>query len=225
MEFNWDETGVKEGIGGNDAELLSKWPGLLYDNTRDYIMWGFAASQKHYPENVRDLQGSPLKKIVQSHTENWHSNFQTLLEETDASTVFSINIRTSERVSPWDSSNVTLIGDAIHTMTPGRGVGANTALRDAALLSEQLLAAVQRKKPLSAAIGEYESKMRDYGFEAVEESRKQQDDSNMMHKPIIGRAALFFMRSTMRFINHTPPLKRYMTNKQNSFRGADRKDE
>ncbi|WP_133661459.1 hypothetical protein [Paraburkholderia sp. BL10I2N1] len=29
----------KNGIGGNDAELIARWPGLLYNNTRDYPMW------------------------------------------------------------------------------------------------------------------------------------------------------------------------------------------
>jgi hypothetical protein len=38
MEFKWDDDGqVKGNIGGNDAELIAKWPGLLFDNTRDYI--------------------------------------------------------------------------------------------------------------------------------------------------------------------------------------------
>ena len=30
-------------------------------------------------------------------------------------------------IEPWQSSSITLLGDAIHTMTPGQGVGANTA--------------------------------------------------------------------------------------------------
>ncbi len=31
---------MKNGIGGNDAELIRQWPGMLYDNTQDYILWG-----------------------------------------------------------------------------------------------------------------------------------------------------------------------------------------
>src|SRR5882757_5032477 len=55
MEFPWDQQGhTKGGIGRADAELLRQWPGLLYDNTRDYINWGFAASAKRLPANVMD---------------------------------------------------------------------------------------------------------------------------------------------------------------------------
>jgi 2-polyprenyl-6-methoxyphenol hydroxylase-like FAD-dependent oxidoreductase len=58
----------------------------------------------------------------------------------DPSTCFPINIRTSLPIAPWPTSAITMLGDAIHTMTPGRGVGANTALRDAALLCRNLIA-------------------------------------------------------------------------------------
>jgi hypothetical protein len=36
-------------------------------------------------------------------------------------------------VPQWPTTNVTLIGDAIHTMTPGRGVGANTPVAGPAM--------------------------------------------------------------------------------------------
>jgi hypothetical protein len=45
MEFKRDRNGVKNGVGGNDADLISQWPGL-YDNTEDYIMWGVWGAQK-----------------------------------------------------------------------------------------------------------------------------------------------------------------------------------
>lgn len=45
MEFQWDRDGnVKEGIGGNTEELIRQWPGLQFDNTRDYINWGLSAT-------------------------------------------------------------------------------------------------------------------------------------------------------------------------------------
>ena len=49
-----------------------------------------------------------------------------------------VTIRSARPVKPWQIEQVTLLGDAIHTMSPGRGEGANTALRDAQLLRSAL---------------------------------------------------------------------------------------
>ena len=50
MEFKWDRSGkIKNGIGGSDAELIKVWPGLQFDNTRDYINWGFSATRGQVP--------------------------------------------------------------------------------------------------------------------------------------------------------------------------------
>jgi 2-polyprenyl-6-methoxyphenol hydroxylase-like FAD-dependent oxidoreductase len=43
----------------------------------------------------------------------------------------------------WKTRNITLLGDAIHGMTPARGIGANIALRDADLLRGKLIAVGQ----------------------------------------------------------------------------------
>src|SRR5215469_13821750 len=59
MEFKWDRQGIKNGVGGNDAELISQWPGMLYDNTQDYIMWAIWAARKNYqvdPATRREMR-------------------------------------------------------------------------------------------------------------------------------------------------------------------------
>ena len=58
-------------------------------------------------------------------------------------------------------------------MPPFRGVGTNTALRDAALLHHALIDVATKEVPLVQAIGEYEAAMLDYGFEAVKHSIEQ----------------------------------------------------
>ena len=85
--------------------------------------------------------------------------------------------------------------------SPGRGIGANTALRDARLLCHNLTAARDGKIPLLTAIRDYETQMIGYGFDAVRKSRKQMTASNPVHTPVIGRAMLAGMRT----INHLPP--------------------
>ena len=149
-----------------------------------------------------------MARLALEMTGRWHPNFRKLIQLADPVSVTCINVRTSVPVSPWESSNVTLLGDAIHTMTPGRGAGANTALRDAALLRKALMEVSEGRKPLAAAIHEYEVEMLRYSTEAVIESRKQMNEGDLIHRPVLGRIQLAVMRTAMRLLIAVPPLKR-----------------
>lgn len=67
-------------------------------------------------------------------------------------------IRTSVAVKQWETTNITLLGDAIHSMTPFRGIGANIALRDAQLLARNLIAASRGEVALLDGIRDYETR-------------------------------------------------------------------
>nr|WP_227026022.1 FAD-dependent monooxygenase [Streptomyces fodineus] len=69
----------------------------------------------------------------------------------------------------WETTAVTLLGDAIHVMSPAIGVGASTALRDARVLTDRLLQAAGGR-PLAEALHAYEEEMLGYGFDAVRDS-------------------------------------------------------
>lgn len=223
MEFQWDRDGnVKNGIGGNTEELIRQWPGLQFDNTRDYINWGLSATADKFPADVMELRGPELVEVALGLTTTWHPNLRRLFELTDPGTCFPVNIWTSVPVEPWETSRVTLLGDAIHTMTPGRGVGANTALRDAVNLCRQLIAVRDGQAELIPAVHEYEAKMIEYGFDAVIKSRAQMTSDDPVHKPVVGRLALAGMRTAMRAVNHLPPAKRRLRDSMLAYRGADR---
>jgi 2-polyprenyl-6-methoxyphenol hydroxylase-like FAD-dependent oxidoreductase len=100
---------------------------------------------------------------------------------------------------------VTLLGDAIHSMTPYRGIGANIALKDAALLCAKLAEAARGEKPVLTAIAEYEEAMREYGFAAVAASLKGM-------KQAIGQRGRGFavVKRAMRVVNAVPALRRRM---------------
>lgn len=227
MEFPWqrDRKELKPGVGESDAALISGWPGLLFDNTSDYINWGYAAAGRRFPSDILQQRGSELVELVSEMTTDWHPNLRRLIHLTDPSTCFPVNIRTSVPIPQWPSSNVTLIGDAVHTMTPGRGVGANTALRDASLLCSNLIAVRDGRMSLLEAVRDYETQMIDYGFKAVEKSREQMDGNGAIHRPYVGRVALEVMRTGMRVVNHLPPLKQRMVDSLHRERGADRGQE
>jgi 2-polyprenyl-6-methoxyphenol hydroxylase-like FAD-dependent oxidoreductase len=100
--------------------------------------------------------------------------------------------------------HITLVGDAIHSMTPYRGIGANVALRDAALLCTKFVEAVQGQKPVLQAIHEYEEAMREYAFQAVDNSLQSMEQAVTRKKNPRFRLS----KTAMRVMNRVPPLKR-----------------
>jgi 2-polyprenyl-6-methoxyphenol hydroxylase-like FAD-dependent oxidoreductase len=194
------------------------------DVERDYVMWGYAASNDKFPSGLENATQEQLKQAVLDMTPSWHEDLRELFRRADPATVFRIPIRTSEPLPAWEPTNITLLGDAIHTMTPGRGIGANTALRDAQGLCRKLIAVHRGQADLVAAIGSYEEAMREYGFEAVLESRKQMNAADPTHKPVIGRVMLAMFRTFLRVTNAVPALKRKFVAKETESRGKDRLD-
>ena len=96
-----------------------------------------------------------------------------------------------------------MLGDAIHLMPPVGGLGGNTALRDAHLLTRQLTAAHRDERDLRSAIGAYEADMREYGPAAV---RRAVADAEQVLTggPITALGA----RSWFRLCAAFPPLRR-----------------
>jgi salicylate hydroxylase len=116
---------------------------------------------------VGDLDGAALRRIALEMTVNWHPDLRALVEHSPAEEVFAITPRAARPIQAWPTTNVTLLGDAIHSMSPARGSGANIALMDAGKLTRQL---TQRPGELLEAIHVYEAEMIDYGFAAVRDS-------------------------------------------------------
>jgi 2-polyprenyl-6-methoxyphenol hydroxylase-like FAD-dependent oxidoreductase len=96
-----------------------------------------------------------------------------------------------------------LLGDAIHNMTPFRGMGANTALRDAAALREALVAVSCGKQALLPALAGYERDMLEHGFAAVRSSL-----ANMRRMHARSPLSRFATRSMLRAADAFPPLQR-----------------
>ncbi|KAH7303249.1 FAD-dependent monooxygenase [Stachybotrys elegans] len=221
MEFPWDHDGQpKSNIGGNDEELLRRWPGRNFDNTRDYILLGFGGHGRRLPADIMSLDGPKLHALLLDLTASWHPDIRKLYELSDPTTSFPINIRTSEKVEPWDSTNATLIGDSIHTMTPGLGVGANTALLDAQILADCLVRAVQGQGDLVSAVAEYEKQMHSYAWRRVEKSLDRFNKDDAVYQPgLKGTIATMMMRTGMRVVNALPPLKRMVAESITKERG------
>lgn len=107
-------------------------------------------------------------RLAMDAVRGWHEGVQRIVREADTEATFVQHLHSARQVEPWDEPAVTLIGDAVHSMSPGRGEGANVALRDALLLSELLTDG----RPMAEAKGNYERQMLDYAFAAVRASRE-----------------------------------------------------
>ena len=122
------------------------------------------------PNDDYALIGTPAAKIAKSLAANWHPRLKPLFEEmTESEAAFwKITCSTPSGVPEWNNEpRVTVIGDAVHSMTPAGGIGANTAVRDSALLGTLLAEAGGCKEGVTDT---YEKRMRVYASEAVQKS-------------------------------------------------------
>jgi 2-polyprenyl-6-methoxyphenol hydroxylase-like FAD-dependent oxidoreductase len=173
------------------------------DDREEYIMWGFSARRAAFAEaDLEQHSAEELKRAVLGLMQHWHPALRLLVVAAEPSTVSAFAVKTSVPIPAWKTRNVTLLGDALHDMTPFRGIGANTALRDAAAL-RQALSAVQRgEQDLIPALAAYERDMIDYGFNAV---RTSLADMERFHAE--GLLARAVTKATFRAVDHLPPLK------------------
>ena len=168
-------------------------PDLLLDTIDDYVLCSLIADHRSLPENVVDLDGLTLQKLAVDMVRDWDPTLRRMFAECDPATIAGMRFRQSTLVDPWPSTTVTVLGDAIHNMTPVGGLGANSALRDAAALAEQLLA-VRDGAPLVPAIAAYETQMRDWGYAAVRESG-QNAQRAIASNPIARRVGRTYFRA------------------------------
>jgi 2-polyprenyl-6-methoxyphenol hydroxylase-like FAD-dependent oxidoreductase len=145
----------------------------------DYFTWTLSGPQPEgsTPSGPRPDDWPPSgarpdsdpHQVARDLIADWHPAPRRIVAE--ATTIFPVRLRSALPIEPWDDPHVTLLGDAAHTMTPGRGEGATVALRDALLLTIMLTDVAAGHAPLATAKSVYEQEMLRYGFAAVHASR------------------------------------------------------
>lgn len=163
--FSWasDDTGYGAGF----APVRFRTP--PGNGASDYLMTVLTARPERLgvpDEKLFRMASDELWALTVDAVAGWHPVVRELFAHADPATFFPITIRAGERVEVWEPGPVTLLGDAIHTMPPTGGVGANTALRDAQTLAGELTGGA----PLVDAVGAYERVMLPRGFEVVDRS-------------------------------------------------------
>jgi 2-polyprenyl-6-methoxyphenol hydroxylase-like FAD-dependent oxidoreductase len=122
------------------------------------------------PNDDYTIIGKPAADIAKDLTKHWHARVKPLFDnmQESESAFWKITCSDPNGVPDWPNEpRVTLIGDAVHAMTPAGGNGANTAVKDSALLGKLLAQSGGYREGLTK---EYEDEMRAYGSEAVKQS-------------------------------------------------------
>ena len=147
---------------------------------QDYLMWALAGQHAEFgvpDEQLSALDPAGLHALSAELISTWHPDLRALHVLADVDQTFAVRVRASPPAPAWPPSRVTVLGDAIHAMSPARGSGANTALQDAGLLARTLTAAAADGTDIVAAIGDYERQMREYGYAAVAASRQAEAET------------------------------------------------
>ncbi|KAI8954660.1 hypothetical protein F4801DRAFT_481112 [Xylaria longipes] len=119
------------------------------------------------PNDDYTITGAVAANIAKSIAKEWHPRLKPLFDQMVESEAafWKITCSNPSGVPEWQNdSRVTVIGDAAHSMTPAGGIGANTAVRDSALLGRLLAETGGYSDGVTAA---YEKEMRVYASEAV----------------------------------------------------------
>jgi 2-polyprenyl-6-methoxyphenol hydroxylase-like FAD-dependent oxidoreductase len=170
-----------------------------------YVVWAYVGARHSYPSDVEQLGGERLRELVRNRIDGWAPALRTLVAASAPSTVAPVALRTMPVLPPWPASTVTLLGDAIHNMTPMAGIGANTALRDAAVLRRALVEIGAGRRSPTGAIADYEEQMRSYANRALGLSTR-----NARTAAADARLPRLAFRTMLRVAEAVPPIKRGM---------------
>ncbi|MBV9830787.1 MAG: FAD-dependent monooxygenase [Marmoricola sp.] len=105
-----------------------------------------------------------LRESMRRSVEDWHPAAAALVSGMEPDSIFAIPFGFLEPREDWESSRVTIVGDAAHGMLPTLGMGANLSLNDGALLVEQLDQYARGEVDLLDAVGAYERQMREAAY-------------------------------------------------------------
>jgi 2-polyprenyl-6-methoxyphenol hydroxylase-like FAD-dependent oxidoreductase len=148
-------------------------PGAALMTQDDYVVCIVGGRKELFGQDdtcLSALRSEALQQLSVELLSGWPESAWTIPAHGDATSFFFVEMFTSLPCLLPPAPNVTLLGDAVHAMTPTLGRGANLAMRDAALLSRHLDPVVQGQRSLADALGAYENEMTTYGFDVVRKS-------------------------------------------------------
>jgi len=157
----------------------------------DSVMWQLSFPMLEEEAKVLSTQGAKALKEEALRRCQWHAPIPQILAATPESLVSGYPVYDRARLDAAllaKGTNVTLIGDAAHPMSPFKGQGANQALLDALALARGI---TKECRPLSqwreagvrkSVLTEFEAEMLERSAKKVEESAKA---AEFLHTDIV----------------------------------------
>lgn len=81
-----------------------------------YVVWAYVVPKLETPANISKLSSLELRDLALAGVENWSPSLATLVRHADLDTIAPISLRSMQHLESWQSTNITLLGDAIHAM-------------------------------------------------------------------------------------------------------------
>jgi 2-polyprenyl-6-methoxyphenol hydroxylase-like FAD-dependent oxidoreductase len=110
-------------------------------------------------EQIRGMKPTELRDLGEHVLAAWPESTRAVLANADQSAFFFVEMYTSVPTTLPPPNRTTLLGDAIHAMTPTLGRGANLAMRDGASLAACIAD--------GADLARYEAEMLPYSFDVI----------------------------------------------------------
>ncbi|MGZ9723497.1 FAD-dependent oxidoreductase [Rhizobium miluonense] len=136
----------------------------------DYLYWALIGPRQRLglEEEYDHVQDLPI--LLRTAMRGWHRDLKQVISRSEPAAVAALPIRSGRPDALWPFGAITLLGDAIHAMSPAGGLGANTALEDARVLAEILSDTGAR--PVNVALLDYEANMRERATRAIDASER-----------------------------------------------------
>ena len=140
----------------------------------DYLYWAVIGQRSSFSLGATDLprQAADLRSCLERSMTGWSPMLTALFELTPTEAISLLPVRTAVAMPSWASGHITALGDACHAMSPASGLGANSALWDATILTRTLKNVSTGQASLSRQIRDYEQQVRAHSYAAVESSKK-----------------------------------------------------
>ncbi|EGC38106.1 hypothetical protein DICPUDRAFT_91496 [Dictyostelium purpureum] len=135
--------------------------------TNDYIYWvllGLSHCFEKSDQELYSLSQKELKEHQLKLIEKWNPQLKNIITSSDETKSSYISVASSfPDVYEWETnSNITLMGDAIHNMSPTGGSGANTAIYDCLILLNAI-----KKGSRKQDLEQYEKEMREFSKKMI----------------------------------------------------------